>query len=107
MPVARPFPDSVSWLLVGSPVLVTSSFYVVWQSVSPAPTKCRTAGRSCRVPGTAFACDAGTQSLVIDWLASEWERSAVRRLFVRFSHAATRRWFVVALLAVAAIAAPV
>jgi hypothetical protein len=29
MPVTRPFPDSISWLLVVSPVLVTRSFYVV------------------------------------------------------------------------------
>ena len=39
MPVTRPFPDSISWPVVVSPVLVTRSFYVVWSREKPSSSE--------------------------------------------------------------------
>jgi hypothetical protein len=35
IPVTRPFPDSICWPVMASPVLVTESFYVVWSRGEP------------------------------------------------------------------------
>ena len=39
MPVTRLFPDSISWPVVVSPVLVTRSFYVVWSREKPSSSE--------------------------------------------------------------------
>ena len=50
--------------------------------------------------------DAGSEALSFDHVRPDGERSGVRRLFVSIRCGATRRWFVVVLLAAATLAAP-